>query len=286
MRALHVFSSQSLGDFHQLPSLLSQRIRALWLIPSTNPNEGQYKTAKLFGFICLTSLLFTSCKTILKDTKLQDLEKVVSMNMGPCYGNCPVYNITVYNNGVVAYEGERFTDRKGIYVRDIGRSALKTLQQELVAANLRKFPNAFRSQIPDLPTVTIEYFDDDGSKVIRGKDGRPPQVLKIQELLEQIANEGDWKQQSAPALGVPEDYIANELLVELDQEVEPEQWSRQYAKQDVRAVKRLSPRNNYWLLRYNTDAIHPNDMLRVLRQDPDVLKVEFNKSVRGRERQR
>ena len=277
---------RTLGKCRRLQNLLGRQMLASWFILRTNQNEIQYKITKLLGLICLTSLLFTSCKTILKDTKLEDLEKVVSMNMGPCYGNCPVYTITVYNNGVVAYEGERFTDRKGTYVRDIGRSSLKALKQELVAANLRKFPNAFKSQIPDLPTVTIEYFDDGGSKVIRGKDGRPPQVLKIQELLEQIANEGDWKQQSAPALGIPEDYIAYELLVELDQEVEPEQWSRQYAKQEVRVVKRLSPRNNYWLLRYNTDAIHPNDMLRLLRQDPDVLKVEFNKSVRGRERQR
>lgn len=226
----------------------------------------------------------TACKAILKDTDLNDLEKVVSMNMGPCYGNCPVYTLTVYNNGIVAYEGERFTDRKGIHIRDIGRSGIKALQQELVAANLWKFPNAFKSRIPDLPTVTIEYFEDGRSKVIRGKDGRPPQVLKIQELLEQIANEGEWKQHTAPAMGVPEDFIAHELIVELDREVVPEQWSRQYAAQDVRVVKRLSPNNSYWLIRYNTDAIHPNDMLRQMRQDPDVIKVEFNKSVQGRQR--
>lgn len=85
-------------------------------------------------------------------------------------------------------------------------------------------------------------------------------------------------------MGVPEDFIAHELIVELDREVVPEQWSRQYAAQDVRVVKRLSPNNSYWLIRYNTDAIHPNDMLRQMRQDPDVIKVEFNKSVQGRQR--
>lgn len=244
------------------------------------------QTAALGGMIFLFLFGTTACKTILKDTDLNDLEKVVSMNMGPCYGNCPVYTITVYDNGIVAYEGERFTDRKGVHIRNIGRSELKSLQQELVTANLWKFPNAFKSQIPDLPTVTIEYFEDGRSKVIRGKDGRPPQVLKIQELLEQIANEGEWKQQSAPAMGVPEDFIAHELIVQLDREVVPEQWSRQYAAQDLRVVKRLSPNNNYWLVRYNTDAIHPNDMLRQMRQDPDVIKVEFNKSVQGRERDR
>lgn len=230
--------------------------------------------------------LLPACKAILKDTKLEDLDKVVSMNMGPCYGNCPVYTLTVYGNGVVAYQGERFTDRKGVYIRDIGRPALKALKQELVAANLWKFPNAFKSQIPDLPTVTIEYFEDGQTKVIRGKDGRPPQVLRIQELLEQIANEGDWKMQTAPAQGVPEDYIAHELIVQLDPAVQPEQWSRQYSQQDLRVIKRLGPNNAYWLVRYNTDATPPNEMLRLIRQDRDVINAEFNKSVQGRERER
>lgn len=240
----------------------------------------------LCGMALILLVGMPACKTILKDTDLNDLDKVVSMNMGPCFGNCPVYTLTVYDNGIVAYQGERFTDRQGVYIRDIGRSALKSLKQELVTANLWKFANAFRSQIPDLPTVTIEYFEDGRSKVIRGKDGRPPQVLKIQELLEQIANEGDWKQQSAPARGLPEDYIAHELIVQLDSEVVPEQWSRQYARQDVRVIKRLSPTNSYWLIRYNTDAIPPNDMLRQMQRDPDVIKVEFNKSVQGRQRDR
>ncbi|MBX2874663.1 MAG: hypothetical protein KTR30_21250 [Saprospiraceae bacterium] len=237
-------------------------------------------------FPVLLILGFASCKTILKDTALEDLDPVVSMHMGPCYGNCPVYTITVYDNGIVAYKGERFTNRKGTYIQDIGRANLKTLKQELVAANLWKFPNAFRSQIPDLPTVTIEYFEDGRSKIIRGKDGRPPQVLKVQELLEQIADSGEWKQQSGPGRASAEDYIANELIVQLDRGVEPEQWSRQYAKQDLRVVKRLGPNSTYWLIRYNTNAMQPNDMLRTVLRDPDVLKAEFNKSVIGRERQR
>lgn len=242
------------------------------------------------GYHRLSLLLFifslASCNTILKDTKLEDLDEVVSMSMGPCYGNCPVYSLTVYNNGIVAYVGERFTDKRGTYIRDIGRKALKKLKQELVAANLWEFPSAFKSQIPDLATVTIEYFADGRSKVIRGKDGRPPQVLKIQELLEQIANEGEWKQQSAPEMGLPEDYIANELVVQLDPDVQPEQWSRQYSRMDVKVVKRLNPANSSWLIRFNTDAMHPNEMLRTMRKDPDVLNVEFNKSLIGRERER
>lgn len=250
------------------------------LQPSTIPT-GYHRLGLLLFVFSLAS-----CNAILKDTELNDLDKVVSMSMGPCYGNCPVYTLTVYGNGIVAYEGERFTDRRGTHIRDIGRKALKMLKQELVAANLWEFPSAFKSQIPDLATVTIEYFDDGRSKVIRGKDGRPPQVLKIQELLEQIANEGEWKQQSAPNTSLPEDYVPHELIVQLDRDVQPEQWSRQYARLNLQVVKRLSPTNYYWLIRYNTDAMAPNEMLRTMRQDPDVINVEFNKSLIGRERQR
>lgn len=231
-------------------------------------------------------LSFSSCGTLLKDTDLDSLDKVVEMSMGPCYGNCPVYTLTVYHNGIVAYHGERFTDRRGVYIRDIGRTQLRELQAELVKANLWQFPSAFKSQIPDLPAVTIEYFENGDSKRIRGKDGRPPQVLRIQELLEQIANGSGWKLKT-PADGAgAEDFIPDELIVQLDQEVQSEQWARQYAKQELKIIKRLAPNNTYWLIRYNTDIMPPQEMLRWIRQDPDVIKAEFNRTVTGRERQR
>lgn len=238
-----------------------------------------------YGLALTILLAGSSCGTLLKDTDLEDLNKVVEMSMGPCYGNCPVYTLTVYDNGIVAYKGERFTERKGVHIRDIGRTKLKELKAELVKANLWQFPNAFKSQIPDLPAVTIEYFENGESKRIRGKDGRPPQVLRIQELLEQIVNSGDWKLKTPMEPGGPDDFIPNELIVQLDQEVQTEQWARQYAKQELRVIKRLAPNNTYWLVRYNTDIMPPNEMLRWIRQDPDVIKAEFNRTVTGRERQ-
>lgn len=236
----------------------------------------------LLLFISLPFFFAMTCQSVTKNTNLDELNKVIEMEKGPCYGNCPVFTLTVYDNGIVSYRGERFTERRGLYRLDIGRKGAEDLKQAFAAANLWQYPDAFKAQIPDLPTITLTYYEGDRTKTIRGKDGRPESVLKLEQMLDEITARQGWKQIEAADTGLPEGFIANELIVQLDPGIKGEIWVRLYAKQEMKTVKQLAANGNYWLVSFNTDIIPPQEMLRWVRQDPDVLGAEFNKQLEMR----
>lgn len=225
----------------------------------------------------------TGCNLLSVPTNIEDLTKVASMEKGPCYGTCPVFTLTIYEKGVAAYEGKRFTDRKGLYVKKLEQDVFNDLVNAFEKADLWKYKNVYRGNIPDFQTVTISYWKGDDMKSVTGKDGRPEAILELEDLMDAIAQDTtDWKLKEAAGYDVPENAIADELIIQLNSEVKAEVWSRQFAKQDMELIKRLAPESPYWLFHFNADKIDPNEMLKFVRQDPYVDSAEFNKKVNYR----
>lgn len=147
------------------------------------------------------------------------------------------------------------------------------------------FQNIYKAEIPDLPTISITYHKDGQSKSVKGKDGRPERILQLEEMLTQVAESGGWESQSSEGnSNLPDNVIADELIVNLSPEVDPSVWIIQYREQDLQIVKRISPSSPFWLLRFNTDRIGSNDMLEALRRDQYVLSAEFNRKVNANPR--
>ena len=228
------------------------------------------------------AVIQAGCLTM-KNTHLDDLKKLAEMHKGPCFGSCPVFTITVYENGIAAYNGERFTDKRGLFTRNLGKTTLDKVKKAFSEADLWKYPDAFKSQIPDLSTVTITYYEGERVKTILGKDGRPEPVMKLEELLDEIANTGEWTLKEKPDSGLPEGTIENEIIVDLDARIDGQNWVRQYAKQEMRVLKKLQTPGNFWLIGFNQDIIPPMEMLKWVRQDPDVHSAEMNKTVQPRD---
>lgn len=227
------------------------------------------------GFI----LLAATCRP-LTTKDLSELEPRIKMFKGPCFGSCPVYTLTIYEGGIVSYEGQRFTNRVGLHTKLIEATVYRDLIKAFEAADMWSFQNAYKAQIPDMATVTVTYFKDGESKAVKGKDGRPAKIVELEKMLTTIAESGGWERQEADGnYGMPADVIADELLVNLSQEVDPSVWVIQFAKQDMQIVKRLSPNSPYWLFKFNADRMAPNEMLQWVQRDPYVLSVEFNKRV-------
>ena len=80
--------------------------------------------------------MLSSCGSNIKDFGLAELRKDIEMRKGPCYGRCPVYTLRVYEKGIVTYEGERFTDRLGIYIKRIPEEQYFELLETFQKVNL------------------------------------------------------------------------------------------------------------------------------------------------------
>lgn len=220
-----------------------------------------------------------SCWSTKNGKNLESLTKVIEMEKGPCFGRCPVFKLTIYDNGLASYEGERFTDRLGTYVKNVPSNRYKQLLQAFKEANLWQYKDIYRGRVPDLQTVTITYHEGAESKSIKGKDGRPTVVMDLEELLDKIADEEGWELKDKPKQDLPANVIPNELIVEISNGIDINVWSRKYAKQDMQVIKSLSSNKLFWLVSFNDQIVPPNQMLEFVKNDPDVVSAEFNKKL-------
>ncbi len=224
-------------------------------------------------------LLAATCRP-LSTKDLDKLEPRIEMFKGPCFGSCPVYKLTIYEGGIAAYDGRQYTNRIGLHTKLLDQNKYRDLINAFEESDMWGFQNIYKAEIPDLPTISITYHKDGQSKSVKGKDGRPERILQLEEMLSQVAESGGWERQSSGGdANLPDNVIADELLVNLSPEVDPSVWIIQYREQDLQIVKRISPNSPFWLLRFNTERIGSNDMLEALRRDQYVLSAEFNRKV-------
>lgn len=95
---------------------------------------------------------------------------VITLERTVCFGSCPIYNLTIYSDGRVLYQGFRFVKRKGKAVGRISRKALDALVQEFTNNEYFGLYDAYVPGSPGCPQVAtdlpsaITSLDLNGSK--------------------------------------------------------------------------------------------------------------------------
>ncbi len=204
-------------------------------------------------------------------------DKLIEMSKGPCYGNCPVFTLTILENGLASYKGERNTDRLGTYVKKLDKSQMERLRREFKNANLFQYRDVYSGRIPDVQSVTITYYEGDRKKTISGKEVRPNAVKWLESILDQVANDPEgWVLKEAPQDDKPDYLIPNELVVELSEGITPEEWAENYIEADMIAERQFGD-TGYWIFSFDDSLVAPDEMLEKVRTDENVLSAEFNK---------
>ncbi len=232
----------------------------------------------LLATFATITLLFAGCGPS-ANMSLNNMNKVIEMTKGPCYGRCPVFTLTIYDKGIASYKGERYTDRLGTYVKKLEKEQVERLLREFKNANLWQYKDAYRGRIPDMQSVSITYYEGSRKKTVTGKEIRPNSVKWLESLLDQVAqSSGGWVQKEARQETAPDYIIPNELVVELAQGVDPEEWAKSYVQADMLLEKRLND-TDYWVFSFDDGLAVPNVLLEQVRMDKNVLSAEFNKQI-------
>ncbi len=234
------------------------------------------KLPKIIIFLFLISA--SACFNTLKPRNLKNEQKLVALSKGPCFGNCPVFTLTIYENGLATFQGKEHTDKQGLYMKKIGKEAVKHLTNQCAAANLWQFQGLYKSQLADLPSVTLTYYEGEKSKTITGKKERPEAVLDIEAILDDIAFSKGWQQVEPASSDLAPGVIPNELIIKLNRGIEALAWSKSYVEQEVSLKKSLSADKTFWLITFNSKLISPQEMVNLLKKDPDVFSVQFNQN--------
>ena len=73
----------------------------------------------------LTILLLNSCVSI--QNKNINNNVILSIQHGGCYGTCPIYTISLYDDARIVYHGKRFVEHQGLYESYLNKHDFKQI---------------------------------------------------------------------------------------------------------------------------------------------------------------
>jgi len=212
----------------------------------------------------------------------------VMMHKGACFGSCPVYTLTIDNQGNATYDGERFTEKVGKHKMKIKKSELQAIAKQLSDMNFFALSEDYKSDVADLPLVNISHTNKGLSKMVKGKDRRPESLLELQSLLEKVAQTEGWKSLE-PAADLTQkeeeeeeteeedkEVIERELIIQFKPGTIISRWMREFREYQMYVQKPLTQDKKTWIVQYNTSLISPQVMLHKVQGHKGVESAEFN----------
>lgn len=233
-----------------------------------------------YGCLFIFLAFFISCKSTKPVSELTEDDIQITLRKGGCFGSCPVYSFNVYDGGYCTFIGEMNTEKIGTYSKQIEKEVYKELINSFEDADFHNFDDMYESNIPDLPLITMSYNNGKSVKTIKGKRERPTILHRLQFKLEKIAeSDKSWTLISEKTVDENQGpkYNKAHIVLNLRHGSQLASWFNKMRKEHgVRILKKLSNDEDSWLISYNLSKYSPEEMLELLRNDPNVESAEFS----------
>lgn len=139
----------------------------------------------LLGLVLLTA---SACKTRNQDPNTAS----IFFSRTACYGTCPIYTMTITGDGVATFEGERFTDKIGIFTKQLTEIETKTLFEDLSAYSWSEFKDEYPASVSDLPSILYHFSNSNIDKKVIVSGEHPPALDVLENRLSTIAESDGW----------------------------------------------------------------------------------------------
>ena len=238
----------------------------------------------------LSLFLIIGCKSKNAIPKVADDVVKYQLKKGVCFGQCPVYELNIYEGGLAEFYGERFTDKKGTFKKQLSEEQFKEIEQAFVDAEFFELEGDYGMDLVDLPTVSISHNNGKMEKSVAGKSQFPSEFIKLNNLLTEVAESGGWHaiqvqpiaSDEADNRDASDQIIKDEVIIEPAEDLFLPIWIKDRSSYGVRLIKRVSPGVNLFVIGFDKNRISPDKFLKMLQADKDIVKAEFNKRVRLR----
>lgn len=121
---------------------------------------------------------------------------VITLERTACFGACPVYSLSIYADGTVIYNGERFVDVEGEQTGSIDPAAVDQLVAGFAAAGYFDWNDEYTEMyVSDLPTITTSVTRDGETKQITryvGDNSAPIALPYLENWIDVVANTQQW----------------------------------------------------------------------------------------------
>lgn len=126
----------------------------------------------------------------------QEPQVAITLHRDACFGACPVYTVTIYTDGTVVYNGERFVDAEGEQTTTIDPQVVEQLVAGFEAAGYFGWEDEYTSMsVTDQSYVTTSVTRDGETKQIihyLGDSTAPLALPYLEAWIDLAAHTGQW----------------------------------------------------------------------------------------------
>ena len=126
----------------------------------------------------------------------------ITLERGPCYGRCPVYQVTLMGDRTIAYEGIRFVVHEGPVTDRIPVERVEELTRAFGDAGFSALEDRYVSGVPacgrhatDLPVVVTSLTRGSDTKRVEhdhGCLGAPRELAALEDRMDEVTRSWRW----------------------------------------------------------------------------------------------
>lgn len=132
--------------------------------------------------------VLTSCGNAKKNMEKEVLP-LFTYEQTACFGQCPVFKLTVYTSGLVDYEGIAFVEKEGKFSKQLSEATVDSITTLFLDANFFDFEDEYTSPIMDFPTYYIGFTYDGKSKIVKDYVSGPASLKALRTPFIAMVNE-------------------------------------------------------------------------------------------------
>ncbi len=135
-----------------------------------------------YYFFLITIFSFLSCKQQQRATGQnlanQDIVLLFSLKTTPCFGECPVFDLKLYSDSTLVFEGKQFTELEGTNKAELNERQYEAITNLVKQVDWGNLNEEYVSDMTDLPSSQF-YFINNGNPRDIYKYGIEPKSLGV-----------------------------------------------------------------------------------------------------------
>jgi hypothetical protein len=114
----------------------------------------------------------------------------IKLERTECYGTCPVYAVSVNEDGVVTFIGKKNISFIGTMIYSIPKADAATLARDFIALRDAALRREYRGNVTDLATYSVSFRAENYNQTIIDyagyDDAMPPSVTQLQNRIDEV----------------------------------------------------------------------------------------------------
>ena len=134
---------------------------------------------KLF-FLIIT---LYACQFTYKPYEYQPKKSFISLQKKSCYGKCPIYEIEIFENGSLIFNGKKNVEKIGVYNSKLTKEDMSKILNKAKHIKFQKLQNEYIESLNDLPRTILKV----KNKVIEYNSEYPKELEILENLIYEIS---------------------------------------------------------------------------------------------------